>query len=93
MIKKEKIKKQLILEPSKKPSKQIAETVFLEKKSIKIKPKIWKDAKIKAIKEGTTVSNLVEKAIRKKLNKEDDYQDDFRYCNQCGCSHYPGCHM
>jgi predicted DNA-binding protein len=31
--------------------------------SIKIKPDVWKEAKIEAIKEGRTVSELVEEAI------------------------------
>lgn len=35
-----------------------------EATSIKIKPQIWKDAKIEAIKESITVSELVEQAIR-----------------------------
>lgn len=34
-----------------------------EKTSIKIKPKIWKDAKIEAIRQNKTVSELVEEAI------------------------------
>jgi predicted DNA-binding protein len=34
-----------------------------EATSIKIKPKIWKEAKIEAIKQGKTVSKLVEEAI------------------------------
>jgi predicted HicB family RNase H-like nuclease len=33
--------------------------------SIKIKPKVWKEAKIEAIKQGKTVSELVEEAIEK----------------------------
>ena len=33
--------------------------------SIKIKPTVWKDAKIQAIQEGKTVSELVEEAIEK----------------------------
>jgi len=31
--------------------------------SIKIKPTVWKEAKIEAIKQGKTVSELVEEAI------------------------------
>lgn len=31
--------------------------------SIKIKPNVWKEAKIEAIKQGITVSELVEEAI------------------------------
>jgi predicted DNA-binding protein len=31
--------------------------------SIKIKPKVWQDAKIQAIKEGKTVSELLEEAL------------------------------
>lgn len=34
-----------------------------EATSIKIKPKTWRDAKIEAIKQGITVSKLVEDAI------------------------------
>lgn len=34
-----------------------------EATSIKIKPKIWKEAKIEAIQQGKTVSELVEEAI------------------------------
>ena len=34
-----------------------------EATSIKIKPKVWKEAKIEAIREGKTVSELVEEAI------------------------------
>jgi predicted DNA-binding protein len=36
-----------------------------EATSIKIKPRVWKDAKIQAINEGKTVSELVEEAIEK----------------------------
>ena len=32
--------------------------------SIKIKPTVWKDAKIQAIQEGKTVSELMEEAIK-----------------------------
>lgn len=34
-----------------------------EKTSIKIKPQVWKDAKIEAIREGKTVSELLEEAL------------------------------
>ena len=34
-----------------------------EKTSIKIKPKVWKEAKKQAIDEGKTVSELMEEAI------------------------------
>ena len=40
-----------------------------EATSIKIKPKIWKDAKIEAIKESKTVSQLVEEAIEKYIKE------------------------
>ena len=40
-----------------------------EATSIKIKPKIWKDAKIEAIKESITVSKLVEDAIEKYIKE------------------------
>jgi predicted HicB family RNase H-like nuclease len=36
-----------------------------EATSIKIKPRIWKDAKIAAINEGKTVSELVEEALER----------------------------
>jgi len=36
-----------------------------EATSIKIKPNVWKEAKIEAIEEGKTVSELVEDAITK----------------------------
>jgi predicted HicB family RNase H-like nuclease len=39
------------------------------KTSIKIKPKTWKDAKIEAIKENKTVSQLVEEAIEKYIRE------------------------
>jgi hypothetical protein len=40
-----------------------------EATSIKIRPKTWKDAKIEAIKENITVSELVEQAIEKYLKE------------------------
>jgi predicted DNA-binding protein len=40
-----------------------AETVQREATSIKVKPDLWKDAKIEAIRHGKTVSELVEEAI------------------------------
>jgi predicted DNA-binding protein len=40
-----------------------AETVQREATSIKVKPELWKDAKIEAIRHGKTVSELVEEAI------------------------------
>jgi predicted HicB family RNase H-like nuclease len=39
--------------------------------SIKIKPKVWQEAKIKAIKENITVSELVEKAIEKYIKEHE----------------------
>ncbi len=39
------------------------ETVQRETTSIKVKPDLWKEAKIEAIKDGKTVSELVEEAI------------------------------
>ena len=39
------------------------ETVAREATSIKVKPDLWKEAKIEAIKHGKTVSELVEEAI------------------------------
>jgi predicted DNA-binding protein len=38
-------------------------TIEQAKTSIKIKPDTWKEAKIEAIREGKTVSELVEEAI------------------------------
>ncbi len=38
--------------------------------SIKINPDIWKEAKIAAINLNTTVSNLVETAIKEYINKK-----------------------
>jgi predicted HicB family RNase H-like nuclease len=40
-----------------------------EATSIKIKPQVWKDAKIEAIKESITVSELVEQAIEKYIKE------------------------
>jgi predicted HicB family RNase H-like nuclease len=40
-----------------------------EATSIKIKPKVWKDAKIEAIKESKTVSQLVEEALEKYIRE------------------------
>ncbi len=40
-----------------------------EATSIKIKPQIWKDARIAAIQEGITVSELVEQAIGEWIEK------------------------
>ena len=37
--------------------------------SIKIKPKVWQDAKIQAIKDSITVSELVEEAIEKYIKE------------------------
>jgi predicted DNA-binding protein len=39
------------------------EIVQREATSIKVKPDLWKDAKIEAIRQGKTVSELVEEAI------------------------------
>ncbi len=38
-------------------------TIAQAKTSIKISPEVWKEAKIEAIREGKTVSELVEEAI------------------------------
>ena len=38
--------------------------------SIKIKPNVWKDAKIQAIKNSITVSELVEQAIEKYIKEQ-----------------------
>ena len=40
-----------------------SQTVEREATSIKVKPDLWKDAKIEAIRHGKTVSELVEEAI------------------------------
>jgi predicted HicB family RNase H-like nuclease len=42
-----------------------------EATSIKVKPKVWKDAKIEAIKENITVSQLVEEAIEKYIKEHE----------------------
>ena len=42
---------------------QEQETVERETTSIKVKPAIWKEAKIEAVKHDKTVSELVEEAI------------------------------
>ncbi len=39
--------------------------------SIKIKPKVWQDAKIAAIKENITASELVETAIEKYIKERE----------------------
>jgi len=39
--------------------------------SIKIKPTVWKDAKIQAIKNNITVSELVEQAIEKYIKEHE----------------------
>ncbi len=39
--------------------------------SIKIKPKVWQDAKIAAIKENITASELVEAAIEKYIKERE----------------------
>jgi hypothetical protein len=40
------------------------ETIQRETTSIKIKPDLWKEAKIEAIRHGKTVSELVEEALQ-----------------------------
>lgn len=45
------------------------ETEQREATSIKIKPNLWKEAKIEAIRDGKTVSELVEEAIDKLLKE------------------------
>jgi len=42
---------------------QEAKTIEQAKTSIKISPEVWKEAKIEAIREGKTVSELVQEAI------------------------------
>lgn len=42
---------------------QEQETIERETTSIKVKPELWKEAKIEAIKHGKTVSELVEEAL------------------------------
>jgi predicted HicB family RNase H-like nuclease len=42
---------------------QETRSIERETTSIKIRPELWKDAKIEAIKRGKTVSELVEEAI------------------------------
>lgn len=41
-----------------------------EATSIKIKPELWKEAKIEAIKEGKTVSQLLEEAVEAWIEKQ-----------------------
>jgi len=41
-----------------------------EATSIKIRPTIWKEAKIEAIKQGITVSELVEEAVEMWIDKK-----------------------
>lgn len=45
------------------------ETIQREATSIKVKPDLWKEAKIEAIKQGKTVSELVEEAIEAWIKK------------------------
>jgi hypothetical protein len=44
-------------------------TTKRESTSIKIDPKLWKEAKIEAIRRDTDLSDLVENALRKELGK------------------------
>jgi hypothetical protein len=46
-----------------------SETVQREATSIKIKPDLWKEAKIEAVKHDKTVSELVEEAIEEWIRK------------------------
>ena len=41
----------------------VVKTVARETTSIKVRPDLWRDAKIEAIRHGETVSELVEEAI------------------------------
>ncbi len=45
-------------------------TIKREATSIKIRPDVWKEAKIEAIKQDMDLSELVEKAIEFYMNKE-----------------------
>jgi cupin superfamily acireductone dioxygenase involved in methionine salvage len=45
------------------------ETVIRETTSIKVKPDLWKEAKIEAVKREQTVSELVEEAIERLLKE------------------------
>lgn len=47
-------------------------TVKREATSIKIRPDIWKEAKIEAIKQDIDLSELVEKAIESYMNRDDN---------------------
>lgn len=40
--------------------------------SIRINPEVWKDAKIQAIKDETTVSEMLENAIREYIMERED---------------------
>ena len=46
-------------------------TVKREATSIKIRPDVWKEAKIEAIKQDIDLSELVEKAIEAYMNRDD----------------------
>lgn len=54
--------------------------------SIKIKPDIWKQAKIQAIEEDITSSELVEKALKEKLKKGESMCETYHpnICKYCG---------
>jgi len=45
-------------------------TAGREATSIKVKPELWKEAKIEAIKHGKTVSELVEEAIEEWIKEK-----------------------
>lgn len=47
-------------------------TVEREATSIKIKPDLWKEAKIEAIKHGKTVSELVEEALERWMKEHQE---------------------
>jgi len=47
-------------------------TLQREATSIKVKPELWKEAKIEAIKHSITVSELVEEAIELWIKKQEE---------------------
>jgi predicted HicB family RNase H-like nuclease len=44
--------------------------------SVRIDPDLWKKAKITAIKQGTTLSSLIDKAVRNEISKTTEREAD-----------------
>jgi len=38
--------------------------------SLRVDPELWREAKIEAIKRGTTLANLIDKALRSEIDKK-----------------------